>query len=304
MVGPYVIGVDIGGTKTAAGLVDSRGALSGELMVAATPSREGGEAVLAEVRQLVEQLMQDAPGPVRGIGVGSAGVIGSNGVVASATDLIRNWTGTDIPGGLAAQGIPVTAINDVHAFGLGEAWVGAARGLDSVLTIAVGTGVGGALILEGHLIAGRTGTAGSVGHVDSLYAERVVCSCGQIGHVEGVASGPALEARYAELTGTRLGLREIGSLAAGGDQVSIEVIHRGASAMGEAIASLVNVIDPEAVVVGGGVVGLGAPYLDIVRGAMQSRTLPRTADVQLVAGSLGGSANVIGAARRTWDILV
>lgn len=298
------IGIDIGGTKVAGALVDDSGRLSssGRQPGSGVPSlpsraRDGAEAVLGVVSDLVGRLLDAADAPVRGVGVGSAGVIDHAGVVRSATDLITAWAGTDIPARLAHLGVPVAVLNDVHAFGYGEAWTGAARAHRSVLAVAVGTGIGGALLEAGRLVVGRTGSAGAVGHVPSHQAVSRRCSCGLDGHLEAVASGPAIELEYRQRSGHRLGLPEIGRRAAAGEAQAREAITLGAIALGEALGGLVNVLDPDVVVLGGGVMALGEDYLLQVREATRGSALPGPAQVPVLAGELGGHAAVVGAAR-------
>ncbi|NED55175.1 ROK family protein, partial [Micromonospora aurantiaca] len=180
-----VAALDIGGTKTTAALVTAGGEVVGR-HTAPTPGRSGAAAVLDTAAGLVEKLRADAPGAVRALGVGSAGVIDSaSGLVLSATDVLTGWTGTDLRGDLRRRlGVPVTVINDVHAHALGEARHGAAAGYDTVLYVAVGTGVGASFVLGDTVLAGAHSAAGHAGHQPSPYAGSLACTCGGRGHLE------------------------------------------------------------------------------------------------------------------------
>ncbi|MEV4523074.1 ROK family protein [Micromonospora tulbaghiae] len=299
-----VAALDIGGTKTTAALVTAGGEVVGR-HTAPTPGRSGAAAVLDTAAGLVEKLRADAPGAVRALGVGSAGVIDStSGLVLSATDVLTGWTGTDLRGDLSRRlGVPVTVINDVHAHALGEARHGAAAGYDTVLYVAVGTGVGASFVLGDAVLAGAHSAAGHAGHQPSPYAGSLACTCGGRGHLEAIAAGPALAAEYVRRTGRPVAdLRAVAALAAGGDETAREVVRLGGAAVGSAVGGLVNVLDPAAVVVGGGVTGLGEPWWRALRDAVPAETLPGLAGVPVLASTLGPDAPLLGAASLAWKV--
>ncbi|MEU7173822.1 ROK family protein [Micromonospora tulbaghiae] len=299
-----VAALDIGGTKTTAALVTAGGEVVGR-HTAPTPGRSGAAAVLDTAAGLVEKLRADAPGAVRALGVGSAGVIDSaSGLVLSATDVLTGWTGTDLRGDLSRRlGVPVTVINDVHAHALGEARHGAAAGYDTVLYVAVGTGVGASFVLGDAVLAGAHSAAGHAGHQPSPYAGSLACTCGGRGHLEAIAAGPALAAEYVRRTGRPVAdLRAVAALAAGGDETAREVVRLGGAAVGSAVGGLVNVLDPAAVVVGGGVTGLGEPWWRALRDAVPAETLPGLAGVSVLASTLGPDAPLLGAASLAWKV--
>ena len=226
------LAVDIGGTKILAGLVGPDGAASAMRQVP-TPAQEGPEAIIAAVLGLCRGILAQAPG-VSACGVGTAGVVGRDGAITSATDLLKDWAGTPLGERLQVElGLPVTVLNDVHATGFCEARIGAAAGAASALVVAVGTGIGGSLVLDGRLVPGRNGIAGSVGHVPSPLRQGRRCSCGALDHVEAYASGPAMEAEYTRRTGKVMDLRRIAALTQG-DEVARAVIGEGAAALGTA----------------------------------------------------------------------
>ncbi|MBD9699456.1 ROK family protein [Flavimobilis sp. GY10621] len=290
------MGVDLGGTKIAGGCVAPDGSVVGDIVRVPTPASEGPDAVLAAIVDVVARLRSDGH-DVDAVGVAAAGVIDAEGRVTSATDLLPGWAGTHVTRHVAnTTGLPVVTLNDVHAAALGEATVGAGRGCESVLLAAVGTGIGGGLVRGGRVVAGRAGVAGSVGHVVVPEAVGHACSCGVDGHAEAAASGPALERHHAALGGELLGLREIVSLAATGDPRAREVLARGARVLGRALAGAVSVLDPDIVVVGGGVAQIGPSYLDGVATALREDLMPAVRDVPVVAAALGTAAPIVGAA--------
>jgi glucokinase len=306
----YAIGVDLGGTKTAAGVVSGNGTV---LFAETVPTlnRDGGDAILDATAVLVSSLMSKAQAEgleVAGVGVGSAGVIDAGrGVVVSATDAILGWAGTELTAGLASRlGLDpaaVRAVNDVHAHAIGEAWNGAAAGTASSLLVAFGTGVGGSFVLDGQPVLGHRYVGGHVGHFASPYAfhegEAVPCVCGGAGHVEAIASGPAIREAYLRLCGTSpaADARAVFGHAGHGDAIAIQAVGRGAAAAGQAVGGLANILDPEVVVVSGGLADAGAPWWRPMERALRAELLPALAGLPVLPAKLGNAAAIVGAAR-------
>lgn len=296
-----VIGIDIGGTKISAARVADNGRMVGEVLVTRTPAREGPQAVLAAAEHLVTQLA--AFGGVQGVGVGSAGAFDTSGRVVSATDHLVGWVDTDVAGTLsAATGLPVTALNDVHAAALGESRHGAGQS-SRLLLVAIGTGLGGALVVQGRPDLGAHGLAWSIGHLPAPDVPPRRCSCGLEGHTEPWASGPGIALSYLQATGVNLDSREIGRLAAAGDPPALAAVHAAATTLGSAIATASVVADPNIVVIGGGVAQLGDVLLGRVREAYRASALPRLRDLQIRRAALGVNATMVGAADAAWDEL-
>jgi glucokinase len=306
----YAIGVDLGGTKTAAGVVSA----AGEVLFSETIptlNRDGGDAILDATAALVSSLMSRAQAEgldVVGVGVGSAGVIDAGrGAVVSATDAILGWAGTELTAGLAARlGLDpaaVRAVNDVHAHALGEAWTGAAAGTASSLLVAFGTGVGGSFVLAGHPVLGHRYAGGHVGHFASPYAfhegQAVPCVCGGAGHVEAIASGPAIREAYVRLggKGPASDARDVLTLAGEGDATAIRAVGMGAAAAGQAVGGLGNILDPEVVVVSGGLSDAGAPWWRPMERALRAELLPALFGLPVLPAKLGNAAAMVGAAR-------
>lgn len=303
---PVVAAADIGGTKIAVALVDAQG----EVVArggAPTPAREGADAILDLVARLVADLADRQGGPApEALGVGAAGVIDPvSGRVLLATDTLTGWEGAELCVGLESRlQVPVSAVNDVHAHGLGELQYGAGVGSANVLTVAVGTGIGGAVVLADDLVVGRHAAAGHVGHVPSGYAAGLVCSCGAVGHLEAFASGPGLAREYQRRTGGgAIDLREVAARAAQHESVARNVLRAGGAAVGEAVAGFVNVLDPDLVVLGGGVAGVGGVWWSALLEAYRAGVLPLLSDTAVVRSELGGDAALVGAAALAWRSL-
>ncbi|MEH0110932.1 ROK family protein [Tersicoccus sp. MR15.9] len=297
-----VIGVDLGGTKLSAGLVAADGSVRHAATVP-TPATAGPDAILAAMVALVRSIVAAAAAEgcsVAGLGVGAAGVIDpATGTVAAATDHLRGWAGTPVAERLAAAtGLPVRVVNDVHAHGLGEARYGAGAGLAAVLLVAAGTGLGGALVLDGRVVTGARGVAGHLGHVPSPEATGLPCSCGRAGHLEAVASGTGLRDRYREgADGTDVTTgADVARLAAGGDPWATACLDRSAVALGRAIGGWINTVDPDVVIVTGGLAAAGPRWWDRLRQAVDAETIPAAAGCPVVPATLGPHAALVGAA--------
>ncbi|SEL22899.1 ROK family protein [Nonomuraea pusilla] len=301
---PLALAVDIGGTKIAAALVDGEGRLAERRRVP-TPASEGGEAIMAAVAAVSAPLLAAGGSRVVACGIGTAGVVDGRGRVASATDLLTGWAGTDVKGvAERTLGLPAVVMNDCHAAGAGESRLGAARDAETALVVAVGTGIGGALCRSGAPVTGRTGTAGSIGHVPAPPPPALPhgpapaprrCSCGATDHVEAYASGPAVERAYREAAGRALPLAEIGRRAAAGDADAERVIGDAATLLGRVLAGAANLLDPDVIVIAGGVSLLGPPLLAPLASAFRAEALPGPRDIPVRAAALGGDAVLVGA---------
>lgn len=284
-----VIGIDVGGTKIAAGVV-------GDAVhdVRSVPTATSAEAIIDAIVSLVSDIA--AGQSPAAIGIGSAGAFDAEGRVVSATDLLPGWSGTALATRVRERtGAPTAAINDVHAAAIGEARRGAAADARHVLIAAVGTGLGGAVIHEGQLELGHAGLAGSLGHVMSRGPARR-CSCGVAGHAEALASGPGIARLYAEKTGDPVDLRAIASRATAGDADAVDAIRIGGEALGDALAAAAAIADPEVIVIGGGAAQVGALLLEPARRAFRQTCMPAHSALPIIPAALGTSAALVGAA--------
>lgn len=305
------LALDIGGTKLAAALVTADGQVRGRRQCP-TPAAEGPTAVLDAAATLLTGGAAGAAAamtPPHALGVAAAGVVDpGTGSVVSAVATLARWAGAQVGPVLSARtGLPTTVDNDVNAMGVAEARLGAARGFPSALFLAVGTGVGGAIVLNGRLWRGATFSAGEIGHIPVALGagplQDSLCNCGRRGHLEAVASGPAIAARYAQRSGRSdaPSLEAVHALAQDGDRTAIEVIRETGNLLGRALGGLLNVLDVAVVVVGGGVLSLGTHLWDPLVAAARAEARPGPARAIVRRSALGVDAALVGAALLALD---
>lgn len=292
--------LDIGGTKIAAALADSKGSLV-YTATRPTPASDSAEQVWDVVAALIADASAVADGAVRAVGIASAGPIDLNSGTVSPIN-IKCWQRFPLRDRVAATvpGVPVRLGGDGVCMALGEHWRGAGRGAGFLLGMVVSTGVGGGLVLNGAPYNGRTGNAGHVGHV-VVEENGQRCACGGRGCVETVAAGPWL-VRWARANGwsapAGAGARELAAAATAGDAVALRAFHRGATGLAAMIASVAAVCDLDLVVVGGGVAKSGALLFDPLQAALAEYAgLDFLAGLRVVPAELGGEAGLVGAAR-------
>jgi glucokinase len=250
--GAGLVGIDIGGTKIAALLVSDDGTVLARGSVPA-PAALGGGAMADAAADLARELAAQAKVSLAAAGVGAAGVIDhETGTIRAASATFVGWAGFPLADELEQRlGVPVRVENDVNAFLLGEAAADGRTDRD-VLGVMLGTGVGGALIIDGDLHHGPHGAAGEIGHTPG-YSE-LVCTCGQIGHLETLASGTSIALRYQERTSAPVrDAREVADRARGGDAEAIAVFDAAGRALALACASAATILDLPCAIVGGGV---------------------------------------------------
>jgi glucokinase len=290
-------GVDIGGTKTLAVLC-----VDGETDVLATataptPAKAGGESILDIAAALVRAVSGRADGELVGVGVGAAGVIDpADGMVLATGNAFDGWTGTAINASLSERlgGVAVRADNDVNAFLLGElAEVGYPR---QALAVTVGTGVGGALYVDGRLLHGGPTGAGEIGHIGDFGQER--CSCGRTGHLEAYASGTSLTRRYASAGGVLVpDAGAVADAATHGDPVAIEVFETAGHHLGSAIAQAGGLLGVDLAILGGGVLRSWPLLEKSLLAAVRAQPLLSGDPVTIRRSVLGETAVAIGATR-------
>lgn len=308
-----VIGVDLGGTKLLAGVVDP------DLNVHHRAHRwaRGADAssVLDIIVGAVREVIDASEVPVRGIGFGIPSLIDQERGTAVST---VHYPLTDVPfRDLMAErlGLPVWVDNDANCALLAEHRAGAAQGAQHALMYTLGTGIGGAVIVDGRLDRGVRGGAGELGHM-TVDFNGPTCPCGSVGCLEVFASGNALGREGLRVAiaepETRLGQalasgREITGalvteLAHDGDEVAIGCVTLIASRLGVGVASMVNALNPEVVVIGGGVIGAGEMLLEPVRRQVRIQARrPSSEDVKVVAARFGEESGMLGAALLAQD---
>jgi glucokinase len=296
-----VAGADVGGTKIVAGLATREGRIIASARVA-TPA-SGGDAVIEAIADLLRQVLSDAGvsgSDVASLGIAVPAVIDrARGSILWAPN-IPGWdTETPVLGPISeALAIQTSLHYDGHAWVAGEWWLGAARGARDIALVAVGTGIGGGLILGGRLHRGRVGVAGAIGWWVPDYRE-VREGRSQIqGLLESIAAGPAIARAAGRPTA-----EEAFQAARQGDPAALRAVGEAAAALGAAVANLVSLLDPEVVVLAGGVIAGGGDLLlprvqEIARHEAQPQV---AAGVHIVAAALGEDAPWLGAARLALD---
>jgi glucokinase len=309
-------GIDLGGTKIQAAVIDEQNKVLGQAR-RPTPTEGGPKDVAKEMAETLREAAQAAklkPAALNGIGVGSPGVI-EGGEVSSARNL-PGWEGTfalaaALESALEVDGIAIGIGNDVQVATDAEFRLGAGQPYDSLLGVFWGTGVGGGLILDGKSWAGRGG-AGEIGHV-VVEIDGARCTCGRHGCMEAYAGRAAMEghARKLHEKGRHTDLfklmkeRERTRLTSGiweralehDDKLAVEIIERAVKALGAGVASAVNLLDVEAVIIGGGLgVRLGHPYSKRIAKAMQPHLFADSRPPDVHVASLGDLGGAIGAA--------
>ena len=290
--GPWAIALDVGGTKVAASLVDQTGRVRGRLQQGTEPA--GGEAVVQQVIGLARRLARS--GGVAGVGVAVPAVVDPRRREVVWAPNIRGWRRLALSDRLeAVLDLPTWLEYDGHAAVLGEHWAGAGRGVRNLVMVMVGTGIGGGMILDGQLYRGRDGLAGAAGWLTS---GACVGSAppGQPA-LEREAAGPAL-AHQAGVTSGRA--EDVVRAAAEGDGPSSRALDAVADRLGLAVADVVSLLNPDVVVLGGGVCAARAPsarLLPGVRRAVRRHAQPVAArHVRVVRSRLGANAGLVGAA--------
>ncbi|HEX8200273.1 MAG TPA: ROK family protein [Isosphaeraceae bacterium] len=312
--GPLVLGIDLGGTKVVAGVVDAEHRILGRAK-RPTPAREGAAAILQALVDVAGAALAEArtrPEDLAGVGVGSPGPLDAEaGVILFSPNMnVRDFAlGPDLA---RALGRPVLVQNDVRVAGYGEFRLGAGRGFQDILAAFVGTGIGGCIIQQGRILTGTTGNAGEIGHV-IVKAGGPPCGCGGRGCLEALASRTAITRRMQKAVrkGVATGLgrqlsskssqlksKDLAAAVRSGDPLAVKEVGRAARFLGLALGGLVNLLAPQIVIIGGGVTeALGNPWVDQVAAVARNQAMadPK-GKVQIERAALGDDAGLLGAA--------
>lgn len=292
------IGVDLGGTKIRAVAIQSEPQLT---ILAdsrtSTPQGDGYQAILETIDNLVSEVEKSA-----GVSLSTVG-IGTPGVIDRSTNLLKNSNTLCLNGKpiqddlIRILGKDVIIENDANCFAVAEDQLGAAKGSSVSFGIIMGTGVGGGLVINGKPRFGLQGIGGEWGH-NVLDPDGALCYCGKKGCVEMVIAGPALEEYYFSLTRMRKSLSQIRELSISGDEAGTRTMERLYEKFGQAISVLINILDPDCIVVGGGLSNIPELYTEGVARA-KSYIFNSTPVLNVKKNLLGDSAGVFGAAMLT-----
>ncbi|MDY6938126.1 MAG: ROK family protein [Cyanobacteriota bacterium] len=290
-----VIGIDLGGTTIKLGRFDRDGNCL-QTMEVPTPQPATPEAVLAAMVEAIEQLDRD--GKCAAIGAGIPGPVDATGRIARVAINLANWHDVPLGDWLEAKtSRQVILANDANCAGLGEAWLGAGRHARDLLVITLGTGVGGAIILNGELFVGRNGSAGELGLI-TLNPDGHPCNSGNRGSLEQHVSLQAIRRE------TGLDPLELSQKARAQDAEAIAFWQDYGRLLGAGLASLIYVLTPEAIVIGGGISASADLFLPVAQAEIERRVLPTLREgLQLKIAELGNRAGMVGAAKLAWDNL-
>ena len=317
----FVLGVDIGGTNLVVGCVAEDGSALHALASAPTQAEAGASDVVDRLVDLAQgciaETRRQVPGAeILGVGVGAPGPLDTRrGVVLLTPNL--GWVNLPLRQIIRDRiGLPAELDNDANCAVLGEWWVGAARGSRHAIGITIGTGIGGGLIFDGRLYHGASDVAGEIGHT-TIDTEGRRCKCGNYGCLEAYASGPNIamraieameagaETRLAGYVGgdiTMITAQTVDQAAHDGDELALEVVNETAKFLGAGVANLLNVFNPEVVVICGGVTLAGDHlFVPLRRETARRAFKPAVAACRIVPGDLVGTAGVYGAAKTFLD---
>lgn len=306
------IGIDVGGTNVKIALVDSDGKI-GYSNTIPTRAEMGYEYTINNMKQAIRDLMTEtklSAKDIEGIGFGLPGQVDfKSGIVRLITN-IPGWV--EIPLAKMIEDefhIPTRIDNDVRCAALGELNFGAGKGCENLICITVGTGIGSGLIINGKLVRGASNAAGEIGHIKLQMHDGPICGCGDTGCLEAFASGPSIVAMAEEyiLGGKSTKYREMANggaitpfiaaeAAKAGDPVARRIFTRMGEYIGIGMASVVNLLNPERIIVGGGVADAGDILLNPLKETIKNRAMKIAGEtVQVVPAQLGNTAGVIGA---------
>lgn len=307
----YVVGVDVGGTNLVAGVLSEDGSEIHGVVSEPTLSAQGADAVIGRIVKLAKASIVESGKKVEGAGIGSPGPLNTKtGVVLLTPNL--GWTNMPLRDRVSeGLGLPATLDNDANCAIYGEWWRGAARGANYVIGLTLGTGIGGGIVIDGKIYHGATDVAGEFGHV-TIDANGRRCKCGNYGCIEAYAAGPAIAERavegiqsgvetslsqYVKGDLTKITAQIVYEAANDGDEWALEVVHETASLLGAAVASFLNIFNPDVVVICGGVTQAGDKLFHPLRSEVKRRAFkPAWEGCKIVPGTLPGTAGVFGAA--------
>ena len=298
----WMIALDLGGTDLKAGLLDRAGTLA---HFSRRPSRtlESADAPLEVIAEAVEELRARSGSSVAGAGLGSPGVIHPvSGALVGRTPHLPHWDGTPLRQRLSEWlGLPISVDNDANCAALAESTLGAARGTRASITVTLGTGVGCGIVAGGRVLTGAFGGAGELGHLP-LGSGRYPCECGVANCVEPEASASGLIVMAREAGLDAPDAAAVFAAAARGDGRATKLVDLMADRLGALLGVAVNLLNPEVVVVGGGVAQAGEPLFSRLRGALDRYALASHREgLRLVPAALGERAGVIGAGLLAWQ---
>lgn len=312
-MGQYVFGVDIGGTTVKLGLFDVKGILLDKWEIP-TRTQDNGSHILPDIADSIrskideKQLEEES---IEGVGVGAPGPIDSAGVVHKAVNL--GWDTFSIKVTLEELlHMPVMAGNDANVAALGEMWKGGGQGSNDLILVTLGTGVGGGIIVGGRVLTGATGAGGEIGHIHVEDNEEECCNCGNTGCLEQYASATGITRlankklkesdKKSVLRNGEVSAKTVFDAVKEKDELAMEVADEFGRYLGKALAVIAGVVNPDAIVIGGGVSKAGEILMDYIRPYYEKNVFHGSRDVKFSLATLGNDAGIYGAAKLMLDI--
>jgi glucokinase len=291
---PYAIALDLGGTQTRAALVDENGTVTNRVSLP-TPAQDGGDAVVAQLAKAGKQAAEDAT-DIIGVGLSSPGPLDTGKGTTIDLPTIKGMINYPIRSALEEKlQRKVFLENDGIAAAIGEWKHGAGKGLQSIVYVTVSTGIGGGVIVDGHILRGRMGMAGHVGH-QAIYPDGLRCSCGNAGCWEAYAAGPAFAARASMAIGKTVQPTDVFVLAREGHAIAQQQVDEEARLLGIGITSLLYLFSPEKVIIGGGLSNALDQLHPGINAYIQNNAMSAFRAVPIVKAELGGNSGLVGAA--------
>jgi len=304
----YCFGVDIGGTTVKMGIFKFDGETVDKWEIK-TRTENKGSSILPDVAYSVAEKLKEHAIPkeaVLGIGVGVPAPVSEDGIVNGTANL--GWEYKEVKHELEElTGIKVEVGNDANVAALGEMWKGGGLGQKNIVMVTLGTGVGGGIIIDGQILTGANGAGGEIGHICVNYEETDQCGCGNRGCLEQYASATGivrlakkkLEAGTADtvLNAENLTAKDVFDAVKAGNQVAMEIAEEFGRYLGYALANIAALVDPAAIVIGGGVSKAGEILLDYVEKAYKERVFFANKKVRFALAQLGNDAGIFGAAK-------
>ncbi len=309
----YGFGVDVGGTTIKMGFFETSGALLDKWEIK-TNKENNGESILSDIAKAVDnKLAQEgiSKSEVQGIGIGVPGPVRRDGVVNVCVNL--GWGVIDVTTELGnLTGLPIKAGNDANVAALGEMWQGGAKGCKDVIVVTLGTGVGGGIIVDGKIVAGHDGAGGEIGHITVNNDEIEPCNCGQYGCLEQYTSATGIVrmakrklAKSSAETSLRsfkeLTAKDIFDEAKAGDAIAGELVDEVGSILGSALSNMACVVNPEIIVIGGGVSKAGNILIDTIQKHFVETSFHACRNTKFALASLGNDAGIYGCMQMILD---
>lgn len=308
----YVFGVDIGGTTVKLGLFDTEGNLLDKWEIP-TRTEESGSYILPDIAKDIKRKIDEkqiSKEMVVGVGVGAPGPIDNQGVVHRAVNL--GWGVFSIKDTLEEiLKVPVMAGNDANVAALGEMWKGGGQGSSDLIVVTLGTGVGGGIIVDGKILTGATGAGGEIGHIHVEDNESETCGCGNAGCLEQYASATGItrlanrklkeSEKESVLRGGEVSAKTVFDAVKAGDALAIEVAEEFGKYLGNCLAAIAGVVNPEAIVLGGGVSKAGEILMNYIKPYYEKNVFHGSRNVKFSLATLGNDAGIYGAAKLVLD---